>query len=477
MPLTRWIGKPYPKWFAIVLLLAATSPVYAQLAANFTPNKTGGCSPLAVVFTNTTTGASPTATYSWNFGNGNNITTNDAVTPVAATYSTGQAYTVTLIVHDGAATSTKTTIINVYKTPSVDFTFSNNTGCQPFTTSFSASATPGDGFVTSYFWDFGDGHTLNTTSASVSNTYNFAGTYSVNVTVTNSFGCTGTTQKKNIVNVLPGVNAGFSADSTTLCSLSDPVSFTNTTSGVGTLTYSWNFGDGTTGSSPNPSHQYATKGTYTIQLTATSAQGCSSTLVRSAYIHAADFAPDFNTPPPVCSGNGVTFADLSAPASSNTIWDFGDGQSGTGNSILHDYATGGSYHVTMTGTYGGCSGSIQKPVIVSSSPVVPGFVIDYGLACQAPMTVQFQDTSLGAVKWLWHFTGNPGDTSSQQNPSFFYNTQSLFQPSLTITDINGCSASVTQPLNTSQRTARIRMDTVLHPSATICATITATFSA
>src|SRR4029077_16865141 len=104
--------------------------------------------------------------------------------------------------------STVSSVINVYKTPSVDFSYSNNSGCQPLNSTFSAVATPGDGYITSYFWDFGDGHTLNTTSSNVSNIYNFPGTYSVNLTVTNSFGCTGTIQKKNIINVMPGVTAG-----------------------------------------------------------------------------------------------------------------------------------------------------------------------------------------------------------------------------------------------------------------------------
>jgi gliding motility-associated-like protein len=476
MSLTRMIGKPYSVWLAVALLLGVNT-VQAQLNANFIPNKSGGCSPLAVVFVNTTTGASPAAIYSWNFGNGNVITTTDAVTPVAATYSVGQSYTVTLTVNDGGNSSSISSVINVYKTPTVDFSFSNNSGCQPLTSTFSAAATPGDGYITSYFWDFGDGHTLNTTSSTVSNIYNFAGTYSVNVTVTNSFGCTGTIQKKNIVTVMPGVTAGFFADSTTLCSLADPVSFTNTTTGVGAITYSWSFGDGTTSTSPNPSHQYSTKGTYTIQLTATSAQGCTNTVVRSAYIHAADFTPDFNTPPPLCSGSGVTFSDFSTPPSSNTLWDFGDGQIATGNSVNHLYALGGNYNVTMTGTYGGCLASIQKPVTVSTSPVLPGFVIDYGLACQAPMTVNFIDTSLGAVKWHWNFTGNPGDTSNLQNPSFFYSTQAVYNPTLTITDANGCTATISETLNSKQKTAAIKMDTVLHASATICATVTATFSA
>ncbi len=40
---------------------------------------------------------------------------------------------------------------------------------------------------------------------------------------------------------------------------------------------SWNFGDGTTSTSVNPSHTYATDGSYTVKLTVTDAEGLSST--------------------------------------------------------------------------------------------------------------------------------------------------------------------------------------------------------
>ncbi|HZK64367.1 MAG TPA: PKD domain-containing protein, partial [Puia sp.] len=216
----------------------------AQLTADFTPSKTSGCSPLAVSFTNISTGASAAATYIWNFGNGNGISTNDRNTPVAATYFTGQDYTITLTVKDGAQTITKTRIITVYKSPVIDFSITDTLGCTPLSTSFTGIANPGDGTVTGYFWDFGDGKTMNTVVATVSNTYLFPGKYSVSLTVTNSFGCSNTLKKINVITVLPALALGFSVDSPTVCSLNHPLLFNNTSTGTGPLTYVWNFGDG-----------------------------------------------------------------------------------------------------------------------------------------------------------------------------------------------------------------------------------------
>ncbi len=55
------------------------------------------------------------------------------------------------------------------------------------------------------------------------------------------------------------------------CINSTAVTFTNTTTGVGgTTTYSWDFGDGNTGTGSPVTHTYATNGTYMVCLTATS---------------------------------------------------------------------------------------------------------------------------------------------------------------------------------------------------------------
>ncbi|HCL84415.1 MAG TPA: hypothetical protein DIC22_10590, partial [Chitinophagaceae bacterium] len=179
------------------------APVHAQLTADFTPSVTSGCSPLAVSFVNTSTGTSPSSVYTWNFGNGNGITTGIKNNPVAATYFTGQVYTVTLTVHDGLQTSSKTELITVYKGPVISFTSNNSIGCSPLLVNFSSVVNPGDGTITGYFWDFGDGNTISTNSGSVSNTYLFPGTYSVSLTVTNSFGCTNTLKKTDMITVYP----------------------------------------------------------------------------------------------------------------------------------------------------------------------------------------------------------------------------------------------------------------------------------
>ncbi len=478
MPPNR-LRSRFPWWILSALFLQAIClPGLAQLTADFTPSQTSGCSPLAVSFINSTTGQSSAASYTWNFGNGNGITTTDMGNPVSATYFTGQNYTVTLTVRDGVSTSVQTKIITVYKGPAIAFTGVNTMGCAPLVTGFTAAASAGDGSISGYFWDFGDGNTLSTTSAAVSNTYLFPGSYSVSLTVTNSFGCSNTLKKTNLVTVYPALVPDFSADTATICRLDQSIHFTNLSTGTGTLSYAWSFGDGGTSGIVSPDHQYSAKGTYPVTLTVTNASGCSATKTKPAYIHAADFTPDFTNNAVSCTGSPVSFTDASSPNPTGLVrWDFGDGGSGIGQNILHNYVAAGTYNVKLYQNFGSCPDTLSKNIVVSDPPVLSPFAANKGGSCQSPMLVNFTDSSFGAVKWHWNFTGNAADTSNLQNPGFLYSTNGLYTPTLTVTNAAGCTATVSQLLNSAQPTATIRADTLLTPSAVYCSDVTATFHA
>src|SRR5882757_5822111 len=127
MPLLSYVKKHlFPNCFLVLLLLPA-SAVRAQLKAGFKPNTNGGCSPLTVSFTNTTTGASSAATYNWNLGNAKV----SSLPNPGSTYINEQTYTITLTVKDGSQTSTSSQTITVYKKPTVDFSASPTKGCLP----------------------------------------------------------------------------------------------------------------------------------------------------------------------------------------------------------------------------------------------------------------------------------------------------------------------------------------------------------
>ena len=129
------------------LLLVLLLQGKAQLQADFTFDREGGCSPLSVQFTNTTTGSTTSAVYKWDFDNGNQSLFKDA----GAIFYDHRTYTITLTVTDQGKTAVKTKIITVYKNPEVDFTASLNKGCAPLAVNFKANASPGDGSTAGFF--------------------------------------------------------------------------------------------------------------------------------------------------------------------------------------------------------------------------------------------------------------------------------------------------------------------------------------
>ena len=472
-------NNPVPLILCTCLMLLAHS-LKAQISVAFTPDKTAGCPPLFVSFTNNTTGASALATYTWNFGNGNTISTSDAVTPVSAVYTIGQPDTITLTVNDRGKTFSQSEIINVYKGPTVAFTVNDSIGCLPLTSVFASTATPGNGTISNYFWDFGDGNTLSTTSPTAGNTYNFSGTHSVTLTVTNSQGCTGSLVKPALITILPSVTAAFKADLTTLCSLNQGVLFHNNTTGPGRLSYIWDFGDGSGTGTDNPSHVYAKKGIYTVELTAVSSAGCSSKLVKNAYIDVVDFHADFTEMNSVCVGIPALFTDSSSPAPSGTpTWNFGDGLTGKGKNISHTFAAAGNYPVTLTDYFGHCVDSAVHTIYILPAPPAHPFLVQQQQACTTPIQVQFTDTTASAVSWAWNFTGRPGDTSSLQDPIFSYKAVGVYHPVLKVINANGCTTmdTLTTAVQIPGTSAGIRIDTSLQASPTICAIVTARLSA
>ena len=131
-------------------------------------------------------------------------------------------------------------------------------------------------------WTFGDGGTSN--AQNPSHQYTTAGTYSVNLTVTGPGG-SDSEVKEAYITVTPAPVAPIAAfTNATPRSGTAPLTVTFTDQSTGSITsYSWTFGDGGTSNAQNPSHQYTTAGTYSVNLTVTGPGGSDSE-VKAAYI-------------------------------------------------------------------------------------------------------------------------------------------------------------------------------------------------
>ncbi|MDD3642762.1 MAG: PKD domain-containing protein [Candidatus Krumholzibacteria bacterium] len=128
------------------------------------------------------------------------------------------------------------------------------------------------------------------------------------------------------------------------------VSFTDASSGSPT-SWSWDFGDGGTSTAQNPSHIYASAGSYTVTLTVANAAG-SDDEVKANYITVT------TPPPPVAQFAGsptsgeaplaVTFTDQSTNNPTSWSWDFGDGGNSTAQNPTYVYNSVGTYTVSLT---------------------------------------------------------------------------------------------------------------------------------
>ena len=422
--------------------------MYSSFAqtADFTADKTGGCSPLDIRFTNKSSGFSAGATYSWDFGNGNSST----LTSPGTTYKDEKVYTVKLSVTDGGKTYTKTMNVTVYKKPQVSFSADVSKGCLPLPVTFTSTSTAGDGTISNYFWDFGDGSTEANGQQTQQHTFNSAQTVTASLTVTNNYGCFNTFTNKAIVQVLPAVKANFSAPQTVLCRVTDAATFVNTSTGSGTLSYAWDFGDGKTSKDKNPSHVYNSKGAYTVKLTVTSSDGCTAQTTQNAFINVANFNIDFDAPSLICQNNNVTFVDKSTPITNTPLWLI-DGiaygyQSSQFSTIFND---GKSHKIQLVNNFGGCLDTATKTITAKPSPKLDGFIIDMQGACGAPSTVKFKDTTATAVKWAWDFDDSYGGfnpTAFDQSTTFTYTSDRTYYPTLQVTNADGCTATVSKVL-------------------------------
>ena len=118
------------------------------------------------------------------------------------------------------------------------------------------------------------------------------------------------------------------------------------------VSYKWNFGDNTKKSGPEVDHTFATTGTFEITLTVKDDEDATSVDVKSIEVRDGT-APTVNFIVTPASGEEDTFFHFDANNSSDdgTIvkyrWDFGDGQTSTGQTIDHLYSSAGDFVVTL----------------------------------------------------------------------------------------------------------------------------------
>ncbi len=429
---------------------------------NFSQTATSGCPDLFVGFTDQSLGG---ASSYWNFGVIPTATSgvNNPSFTFSNTTSSPVTYTVKLISTSLAGCKdslSKTVTVN--PKPVASFTQTPAVGCPTLNVNFNASATG-----TSYQYSFGDGFSGLFATPAVTHTYtNLSVTtpavYTVNLIVSNAFGCQDSI--KNTVTVNPKPVARFGVD-TPACS-PKILNFTNISSGAST--YNWDFGNGSTSTGTNPAQQFTntsgTNQTFSVLLVATNSFGCTDSSIVPIIIHSK---PNFNitmAPDSGCSPLKVNFANITGVV--NYFWQFGDGQNGSAGGVTHTYLNTQSVTTTysvklIASDLYGCADTSTRIVKVYGHPTA-AFTADPTNAVLTNNTINFTNLSIGNFTNNWKF--GDGGTSTSINPTYNYQATGTYSVILIVMNNKGCRDTSTITYITITEEAAVQMPNAFTPN-------------
>lgn len=215
---------------------------------------------------------------------------------------------------------------------------------------FIATPPQGDRDDISYYWEFGDGSSG--AGPAVEHAFSQPGTYRTRLMIVSTSGesaeheaqveITDTTVPNAVILAISHSDEGTSIHLTA-----------QTWDNVDIISWSWDFGDGSSGSGAEVDHIYDSPDLYTILLTVSDDAGNSYTTAHQIMIKD-------NTPPSCKAGSDISSrvgiqvyfdgSGSSDPKGGRIIgytWDFDDGHFGSGEYTSHEYSEPGDYTVIL----------------------------------------------------------------------------------------------------------------------------------
>lgn len=408
-------------------------------------------------------GSSNLLQYDWYFGDGNNDL--NGGTNTIHTYQDTGSFIVTLNLSDNNGCSTNnTTTVRAYPNPTADISSLNN--CLDETSFFNSNITLGDGSITSWDWDFGDGTSINNNANPINHTYSNCGTQHITLTLTDDIlddqgnYCQSTSYDTLEVYCLPTVL--FSSENVCVGDSSFFSDFSTSSNGAIT-SWVWDFGDGYSLTTNNNqiSHLYDSCGTYTVTLSVFDNLGCSTTDSIEITVYCDSYSElsilQQNSCAPFTIDNSIVFINNFDPSTSYS-WELIDSQ---GNSTSTSGADIPTHTITQESdtllailtTYNNnnCQNAIDSVFFTTIEDPTAAFTTD-SIGCHTFTPNITNNSSLGTSSlWTVFVDGTIFDSSTENAPNLsLTNTSTIADSSYTIQLIatagTGCSDTLSKTL-------------------------------
>lgn len=202
----------------------------------------------------------------------------------------------------------------------------------------------------------------------------------------------------------------------------------------------WNFGDNTSSTELNPTHEYAASGEYKVCLSIATTSGCKSdycAVIKVPGIIESGCTFNLIAKPKAETANTFVFYTESKSAIQTWKWNFGDGSVSELKEPAHTYEKAGTYEVSCTiTTAAGCKETKVVKVTVQT-PVPPACKAAISLVlfdptdnkCNGKATVKLIDENgaeLKDVKFIWS-NGQSGSTVENLCPDKPYSVQAILE--------------------------------------------------
>ena len=205
------------------------------------------------------------------------------------------------------------------------------------------------------------------------------------------------------------------------------------------LTYTWDFGDGQTGTGATPVHSYFMLGEYTVTLTVNDGTADSTPVTSTVTIVNQTPVAAINSDSGGIRNVVVWFSgtDSSDPDSDplTYTWNFGDGATGTGSAVAHAYSSLGPVTVTLTVSDGTTSASTTKTITIQNLRPWANPGGPYSGLRNIPIVFNGSASTDGdgdPLTYSWDF--GDGGTATGASPSYTYFGNTTYTVTLTVSD-------------------------------------------